>query len=111
MILFRGQVTTLDHELRDDTMEDGPPVPQLLLSLFRRLGDLPKVLDGLWDNVAKEAKSDAFGGSTANGDVKVGALGDQVDGRLFIFEGRGGGGGEEEEGDGGGDELEHFGCN
>ena len=61
-----GEVTTLQHELGDHTVEDAALVAKALLS--RAQG--AEVLGGLGDIGGVELKGDALGGSIADGDVE-----------------------------------------
>lgn len=52
-----GEVTTLEHEVRDDTVELGARVAEALLAS----AESTEVLDGLGDNVVEELEVDAAG--------------------------------------------------
>lgn len=52
-----GEVTTLEHEVRDDTVELGARVAEALLAS----AESAEVLDGLGDNVVEELEVDAAG--------------------------------------------------
>jgi len=52
-----GEVTTLEHELRDDTVELGAGVAEALLAS----AESAEVLSGLGDNVVVESEVDAAG--------------------------------------------------
>lgn len=52
-----GEVTTLEHELGDDTVELGARVSEALLAG----AESAEVLDGLGDNVVEEFEVDAAG--------------------------------------------------
>lgn len=52
-----SEVTTLEHEVRDNTVEGGA----LVALLLRPLAQLPEVCSGLGDNVVKEVEDDAAG--------------------------------------------------
>jgi len=62
-----GKVTTLQHELRDDTVEDGVPVAKALLAS----AESSEVFGGLWDNVVFELKDDLASWGSTDGDVEV----------------------------------------
>ena len=50
-----GEVSSLKHELRDDTVEARAGVTETMLSSCK----LTEVLRGLWDDVVKELEDDA----------------------------------------------------
>ena len=52
-----GEITTLKHELRDDTVEFGAGVTETLLASAQGT----EVLSGLWDDVIVEVEIDASG--------------------------------------------------
>ena len=52
-----GEVTTLEHEVRDDTVELGARVAEALLAS----AESAEVLDGLGDDVVEELEVDAAG--------------------------------------------------
>jgi len=64
-----GEVTTLEHEVRDDTVELGARVAEALLAS----AESAEVLDGLGDNVIEELEVDAAG-ALLNLAVGVGGL-------------------------------------
>ena len=67
-----GEVTTLDHELLDDTVECRALIAVALLAG----GQSAEVLRGLGDGLAIEAHDDAAEGLIAVGDVEVDLVGD-----------------------------------
>jgi len=67
-----GEVTALDHELLDDTVEGRPFIAESLLS--SREG--AEVLGGLGDGLAIEANDDAANGLVALRNVEVHLVGD-----------------------------------
>ena len=67
-----GEVTALDHERLDDTMEGRALVAETLLSS----GQGAEVLGGLGDGLAVETNDNAAGRLVANGDVEVDLVGD-----------------------------------
>lgn len=52
-----GEVTTLEHELRNHTVELGARVAEALLAG----AEGAEVLDGLWDDIVEELEVDAAG--------------------------------------------------
>jgi hypothetical protein len=52
-----SEVTTLEHKVRDDTVEGGA----LVALLLRPLAQLPEVCSSLGNNVVKEVENDAAG--------------------------------------------------
>jgi hypothetical protein len=58
-----GEVTTLEHEVRDDTVELGARVAEALLAS----AESTEVLDGLGDNVVEELEVDAAGALCRSG--------------------------------------------
>ena len=52
-----GEVTTLEHELRDDTVEGGALVAEALLTS----AESSEVLSGLGDNIVEEVEGDTTG--------------------------------------------------
>ena len=52
-----GEVTTLEHELRDDAVEGRVGVAEALLAS----AESAEVLSGLWDDVVIEGEVDAAG--------------------------------------------------
>ena len=67
-----GEVTTLDHELLDDTVEGRALVTEALLAS----GESAEVLSGLGDGLAIEADDDAAEGLVALLNVEVDLVGD-----------------------------------
>jgi hypothetical protein len=67
-----GEVSTLDHELGDDTMEARALVAEAMLTG----GELEEVPGCLWDLVAVETHDDAAEGLATLLNVKVDLLGD-----------------------------------
>lgn len=63
-----GEVTTLEHEIRDDTVEDGVLVAKALLAS----AEGTEVLGGLGNDIAKEFKLNSANGSYIVSQVKVG---------------------------------------
>ena len=62
-----GEVSSLKHELRDDTVEARAGVTETMLSGCK----LTEVLRGLWDDVVKELEDDTAGGLIVNGNIKL----------------------------------------
>jgi len=62
-----GEVTTLEHELGDDTVERGTLISEAVLAS----GKLTEVLGSLGDDVVVQLEGDATGVNTANGDIEV----------------------------------------
>lgn len=52
-----GEVTTLNHELRNDTMETGLLITEALLSS----AESAEVLGSFWDSIVEEDEVDAAG--------------------------------------------------
>lgn len=68
-----GEVTTLDHEVLDDTVELGALVAEGLARLAHALlagAESAEVLSGLGDDVGEELKDDAASSNTADGDIE-----------------------------------------
>lgn len=68
-----GEVTALEHEVRDDTVEDAVLVVKRLAHLSNTLltsAKCTEVLGSLGDNVVTENKLDSASGATANAAVK-----------------------------------------
>ena len=77
-----GEVTTLEHEVRDDTVELGARVAEALLAS----AESTEVLDGLGDNVVEELEVDAAGALCMSGQLAACELNEQrstVDVRLI----------------------------
>jgi len=85
-----GEVSTLDHEILNDTVEGRPLISKVLLSGGQR----SEVLGGLGDCLAIQTHHDATHRLVAMADVEVDFVGD-----FGAFDGLGGLG-EEDEGDG-----------
>ena len=51
-----GEVTTLEHEVRDNAMEDAALVAETRLTS----AELAEVLSSLWDHVGKQLHNDAL---------------------------------------------------
>lgn len=62
-----GEVTTLEHELRDHTVETGTRIAKTMLASC----ELPKVLCSAWDDAIIQLKLDLARRLTVNGDVKL----------------------------------------
>jgi len=90
-----GEITTLQHEVLDDTMEGGALVAESWLTG----GELEEIVHGLGGLLAVETNVDALLGLTANGNVKIDSLGDAG------ADGLGGGGRADE---GGEEKLHHL---
>ena len=68
-----SEVTTLAHEVVDDTMEGGALEVEGLAGLAHALlagAEATEILGGLGDNVSAELHDDATGGGTTNGHVE-----------------------------------------
>jgi len=68
-----GEITTLAHELRDDTMEDGTLKVEGLAGLAHTLltgAEASEVLNGLGDHIGAELHNDASGGLTTDGHIE-----------------------------------------
>jgi hypothetical protein len=68
-----GKVTTLDHELLDDAVEDGALVVEGLARLANALlagAETAEVLSGLGNQVGVQLHGDAASGPASDGDVK-----------------------------------------
>lgn len=85
-----GEVSTLDHESLNDTVEGRPLVSKVLLASRQR----SEVLDGLGNGLAVQPHHDAAHGLVAMADVEVDLVGDlgALDGLCGL--------GKEEDGDG-----------
>ena len=68
-----GEVTTLDHEVRNDTVENRVQVAHLWVS---GNGQLVEVLNSLWNNLTVQTHDNAANRLVAVGDVKVDLVGD-----------------------------------
>lgn len=66
-----GEVTALQHELGDNSVEDGVGVAEALLTS----AESSEVLGGLGDNVVVELELDSAEGLAVSGDVKVNLVG------------------------------------
>lgn len=64
-----GEVTTLAHEVGDDTVEDGALVAKALLAS----AECPEVLSSLGDNIASQLNHDPAGGLAVDGHVEENA--------------------------------------
>ena len=67
------EISTLDHELLDNTVEDRALIRQLLARFafpFLARAEASKVLSGLWNDTIVELKSDSALCLLANGDIK-----------------------------------------
>jgi hypothetical protein len=73
-----GEVTTLEHEVRDDTVELGARVAEALLAS----AESAEVLDGLGDNVVEELEVDAAGALFVSSQLAAGELKQTKDVRL-----------------------------
>ena len=78
-----GEVTTLDHEVRDDTVESGALVVKGLAGASDTLltsAESAEVLGGLGAGVGEELEHDAAGGLTSDGDIEenLGVGGDDL---------------------------------
>ena len=62
-----GEVTTLEHELGDDTVEGRALEAETVLAG----GELTEVACGLGHDVVPEPEDDAAGGLLVNGDVEL----------------------------------------
>jgi len=67
-----GEISALDHELRDDTVEAGAFVAEAILVG----GELVEVSSGLWDLLSVETHDDAAEGLIVLFDVEEDLLGD-----------------------------------
>ena len=65
-----GEVTTLEHEVGDDTVEGRALVAETVFTS----GELTEVLGGLRDYIVVELEDDATSGLVVNADVELGAL-------------------------------------
>ena len=65
--LTLGEVTTLQHELRDDTVEGASFVSESMLASSK----LAEVFGGIGNNIVKELEDDATSGLTVDGDIKL----------------------------------------
>ena len=65
-----GEVTTLEHELGDDTVELGAGVAEALLAS----AESAEVLSGLGDNIIVEGEVDAAGASCEEGTLAKAVL-------------------------------------
>jgi hypothetical protein len=65
-----GEVTTLEHEVRDDTVELRARVAEALLAS----AESTEVLDGLGDNVVEELEVDAAGTLFVSSQLAAGEL-------------------------------------
>jgi len=61
------EVTTLQHELGDDTVERASFVSESILASC----ELTEVLGGFWDNAVVELENDAASGLAVDGDIKL----------------------------------------
>ena len=62
-----GEVTSLAHEIGDDTVEAGSLVSESLLAGAQST----EVLGGLGNNIGSQLHGDSSSGLSANGDIKV----------------------------------------
>ena len=62
-----GEITSLAHELGDDTVETGSGEPESRLSGT----ELTEILSSLGYNIGTELHDDASSGLSANGDIEV----------------------------------------
>ena len=62
-----GEVTTLEHEVGDDTVEGRALVAETMLAG----GELAEVTSGLWDDVVVELEGDATRGLVVDRDVEL----------------------------------------
>ena len=75
-----GEVTTLEHEVRDDTVELGARVAEALLAS----AESTEVLDGLGDNVVEELEVDAAGALCGLGQPFCGRIDDGLCSHLTL---------------------------
>ena len=62
-----GEVTTLEHEVGDDTVEGRALVAETVFTS----GELTEVLRGPRDNIVEELEDDATSGLVVDGDVEL----------------------------------------
>ncbi len=78
-----GEVASLDHEVRDDSVESGPLVVQGLAANARLAllagAKRSKVLGGTRDGLSEESKDNAAGSDAIDSDVEEHLVGDLLE--------------------------------
>ena len=89
----KSEVSSLSHELRDDSVEGGVFVVEGLSRLSYTLlsgTESSEILSSLRNDITEESKGDSLGFLSVNGDIKEDFVGNGGGGNISSTEGEGG---------------------